>query len=383
MNASTKDAQKVLVVGAGIVGLSTAWALARRGAQVEVIDQGPIPNTISSSFDEHRINRHAYGKLTGYSRMMPDAYRIWNGLWADIGAVHYQEIGGVYVLRQANDPWYDLTRTAMADMGIGFRDMPADEIARRLPMLEPSGIQKAVWVDGSGLLFPTRILNDMIVHLARIGVRFHACTQVSDVDPEQGRITTNRGVLSGDQVVIAAGAWIDRLVPAFKGHTVASRQAVVFLSAPAQYQTAWAEAPVLVVRDGDYGLYALPAYGSARLKIGDHRFSRIGNPDDSRTATAQDMAPIWDALRQAYRDIGHYDVLEEKACFYTVTEDEAFRAEPLGARAWAVSACSGHGFKLAPLVGTGVALGVLGQAPAAEISAWIAGRGQAPSLPLV
>lgn len=380
MNENCNNVEKVLVVGAGIVGLSTAWALAARGVAVEVVDQGAIPNPISSSFDEHRINRHAYGKLGGYSRMMPTAYRIWDQLWADLGTSHYQELGGVYVLRQADDPWYDLTRTAMAEMGLGFRDLSVEEIARRLPMLERESIHRAVSVEGSGLLFPARILIDMVRHLASLGVRFRAYTRVLDIDPERGQVRTERETLSADQVVIAAGAWIDRLVPAWKGVTVPSRQAVIFLSAPSEFRNAWAEAPVVVVRDGDFGLYALPPRNGTRLKIGDHRFSRVGNPDDGRHATAEDMTPIWEALRKAYRNIDSYDVLETKACFYTVTSDEAFRAEPLGRAAWAVSACSGHGFKLGPLVGTGIAIGVLGRAPAEAVSAWIAGRGEAPEL---
>ena len=35
---------KVLIVGGGIAGLSTAWALARRGMQVELFEQGPLPS---------------------------------------------------------------------------------------------------------------------------------------------------------------------------------------------------------------------------------------------------------------------------------------------------------------------------------------------------
>ncbi|MGN6468769.1 MAG: hypothetical protein ACTHLC_04210 [Rhizobiaceae bacterium] len=39
---------------------------------------------------------------------------------------------------------------------------------------------------------------------------------------------------------------------------------------------------------------------------------------------------------------------ERKACYYTVTEDEHFVIRPAGKKATLLSACSGHGFKLAP-----------------------------------
>jgi glycine/D-amino acid oxidase-like deaminating enzyme len=57
------------------------------------------------------------------------------------------------------------------------------------------------------------------------------------------------------------------------------------------------------------------------------------------------------ACRQAYTDFDAYVPLERKACYYTVTADEHFVIRRIGARATVVSACSGHGFKLAPVSG--------------------------------
>ena len=48
---------KVTVVGAGIMGLSAAWALSRRGHDVTVLDQGPVPNPRGASVDQHRLIR--------------------------------------------------------------------------------------------------------------------------------------------------------------------------------------------------------------------------------------------------------------------------------------------------------------------------------------
>ncbi len=62
---------KALIVGGGIAGLSAAWALARRGVAVELFEQGTLPNPRGSSYDEHRIIRHAYGQMEGYARLMP------------------------------------------------------------------------------------------------------------------------------------------------------------------------------------------------------------------------------------------------------------------------------------------------------------------------
>ena len=52
---------RVIIVGGGIAGLSTAWALQKSGVQVTLLEQGPLPNPLASSVDDHRLIRYPYG----------------------------------------------------------------------------------------------------------------------------------------------------------------------------------------------------------------------------------------------------------------------------------------------------------------------------------
>ena len=367
--------QRALIVGGGIAGLSTAWALNRRGFAVELFEQGPLPNPKASSYDEHRIIRHAYGTKEGYAHLMPAAFRVWETLWQDIGRRHYEPLPAVYFL-ETDTGWYEGTARSLSAMGIGYRDIPIAQVADRFPMVRTDRVHRVVETDGAGMLFPIRILTDLVVLLARRGVRFHAGTRVTEVDPETGRLVAEGRMHAGDVVVVAAGAWADRLVAQLRGVGVPSRQAVLYLAPPQDLAAAWDEAPVMIHRfshDGD-GVYTLPPRQGTRLKIGDHVFSRTGDADGDRVATAQDLARLWPAARAAFRDLDRYAVLEPKACFYTVTEDESFFVKPIGAAGWVISACSGHGFKLGALMGEGVAQAIAGERPAEGVADWAAGR---------
>ena len=236
---------RVLVVGSGIAGLSTAWALARRGFAVEVFEQGQVPNARASSYDEHRITRHAYGTFDGYARLMPDAFRVYEDLWADLGARHFEPMPLV-VLKREDVPWYDASRASMDELDVAHRDVPLGEVAARYPMLETAGLTGAYEAEGAGVLFPIRILTDMVVHLAGRGVRFHAGARVDAVDPEAGTVRVCPATHRGDAVVVAAGAWVDRLVPHLRGVAVPSRQAVAFLAPPPDLAAAWRRAPVFI-----------------------------------------------------------------------------------------------------------------------------------------
>jgi glycine/D-amino acid oxidase-like deaminating enzyme len=49
--------------------------------------------------------------------------------------------------------------------------------------------------------------------------------------------------------------------------------------------------------------------------------------------------------------------------------------EPIGTKGWVLSACSGHGFKLGPMVGDRLARTLLGEFLPAETTRYLAGLG--------
>ena len=361
-----------IVVGAGIAGLSTAWALERRGIKVTVFEQGPIPNPRASSYDEHRITRYAYGAMEGYAALMPDAFAMYERLFHDIGADHFARSPVVYFLREEVG-WYEPSVRSLTRLGSGFRDIPLSEVPARFPMVETEGLTRAVETDAGGMLFPIRILTDLVVTLGNRGVRFHSDARVSTVDPDAGTVVANDREHRADHVVVAAGAWVNKLTPLLADTVVPSRQAVMYLSPPPELAKAWGEVPVLIDLGLSSGTYTLPPRRGTRLKIGDHVFTRAGDADGDRIATAADVARLESAARLSYRGFDRYGVLEKKICFYTVTRDESFAVQPWGGRAWVVSACSGHGFKLGPLVGDSVAAAIAGERSAIETTRLAAG----------
>lgn len=341
---------KVIVVGAGINGLATAWALARRGYQVEVFDKSAIPNLMSSSYDEHRITRPFYGEMHDYAAKMPEAFRLWDALFADIGARHFDPLP-IITLERERANWIDASLADVDAMGTGWREIPLDDVARNYPMIRTDGLTRVVAFDGGGMLFPIRILTDLVVHLGERGVRFHQGSEITSVDPEAGSVIAGGKVHSADHIVIAAGAWVTRLLPELAERLTPSRQAVMFLTPPPAFAALWRTASPFMDFGAASGCYALPPRPGTRLKIGDHVFTRRGDPDASRTASEADVERLISAGRLAFNDFDAYIPLERKACYYTVTDDESFVITRLGARGTVVSACSGHGFKLAPFSG--------------------------------
>lgn len=368
---------KIAVIGAGIMGLSAAWALAQRGARVSVFEQYAIPNPLGSSVDQHRLIRYPYGGAIGYTRMVDAAFASWDRLWVDLGETLYAETGTIGIDGPGAD-WAETSAATLRAAGIAFETLDGDTLAQRFPHLRPENIARAIFEPRGGALFAGRIVERLAHHLGTHGVELHGKTKIADVDPERARIRLADSAVQGfDRVIVAAGPWLTRLVPGLAARVTPSRQIVVYVEPPPAQQRAWSAAPMMIERQRDYVYYAVPPRAGLGLKFGDHRFSLHGDPDHDREARRAEAEELLAHCRGRFCDGDQYRIVEAKTCFYDVEPEERFILEPLGAAGYVMSGFSGHGFKFGALMGELAAAAALGEKPAEAVRRYAAGESAA------
>jgi sarcosine oxidase subunit beta len=366
-----------LVLGAGIMGLCTAWGLSRAGWSVTVLEQDAVPNPRGSSVDAHRLIRHAYGAEAGYMAMVDAGFAAWDLLWAELGESHFVPTG-VLALASAPGGWLGASRDTLRAGGHQAEDLDPATLPVRFPMLRAEGVADALATRAGGVLLARPIVAALARHLAARGVVFETGRAVA-VDPARASLALDGGgTRAADLLVLAAGPWAPRLVPGLAGRVVASRQIVVDLLPPERHRAAWAAAPMLLDLSTDGGFYAVPPVAGTALKIGDHRFSCQGDAEDPRTASPAEAEAILALARPRLADAADYTVLGARACYYDVQAEERFVVEPLGARAFVLSGFSGHGFKFGAVIGLAVAAAAGNAALAGSLPAWAAGQALPP-----
>ena len=364
---------KAIVVGGGIMGLSTAWGLARDGHHVELFEQAALPNPLASSMDEHRLIRHPYGDHAGYARMIDPAFAAWDLLWRDLGCRLYASTGTLALTGNGAD-WAERSAKTLAAIGRPMTELTIDELRRRFPLLDARGVERAFWLDTGGVLFAQDIVAATARHLSRQPtVTLHAGTPIRSVDLEHGRVTAADGAVhAADVVVVAAGAWVGRLLPTAK-RLVPSRQIVIYFHLPDDQRAVWARGPMIIEKTRDVGLYFVPPMEGRGFKVGDHEFSRAGDPDGGRDASQDEIRPLIERCRSLFKGFDSWRTDQLKVCFYTVTEDERFVVEKPGAKGWVMSPCSGHGFKFGAVMGLELARTIASNRDPAAHARWAAG----------
>lgn len=205
-----ESSARILIVGAGVVGCSTAYHLARAGiTDVLVVDQGPLFGTGGSS-------SHAPGLVfqTNASQLLTQlaTYTVERFSAAELdGRPCFHQVGGIEVAT-TRQRWDDLRRKRglAASWGVPAELIGPREVADRFPQLDPERIHGGLHVPTDGIAKPVRAAAAMARDAEARGVRFLGDTEVIGFDITGGRVRSVRttgGEIAVDSVLCCAGVW--------------------------------------------------------------------------------------------------------------------------------------------------------------------------------
>ena len=197
-------AKRIIVVGAGIIGASIAWHLAKAGAEVTVLEAGE-PGGVATRNSWAWINA-SWGNPETYFRLRERSMQEWRRIDREVPGLEVSWCGGL--LWDLPPEQLEAFAKEHSSWGYGIRRVNRAEALR----IEPN-IRKppdfALHVAQEGKVEPLSSALALIAGAEALGAKVLRNSHAKWLEEKNGRITgvcINEGVLHADEMVIAAGA---------------------------------------------------------------------------------------------------------------------------------------------------------------------------------
>lgn len=205
------DSADVVVIGGGIMGVSTAYHLAARGCRnVVVLESGEMFGLGSTGLNAGGV-RHQFSTAVNI-----ELSKLSIGMMERFADEMGQEVGlrrcGYLFLLDADD---DLRRfrdnvELQNQHGIPSQVLSTDAIGALVPEVDLTGILGGTWCALDGLVDPHGLLQGYITRARGLGVTLRTRAPATAIDVAGGRVrrvVTPGGAIETSAVVIAAGPW--------------------------------------------------------------------------------------------------------------------------------------------------------------------------------
>ena len=305
----------VVVVGAGVMGLAAAWALARSGREVVVLEQFEIGGNHGSSHASSRIFRFAYDEPE-WVALAQEALPLWRELEKESGRTLLSLTGLLDASRDSAP-----LRAALDARDADYEILTPDETATRFG-IELEG--EVVLELRGGIVYATRVLGAFAA-----GVDVEEGVRVFDLQARHGgvRLETSAGTFDAAVAVVAAGAWATPLLDraGIELETRVTRETVTYFSLDGV-----GALPSVIDWNEHTGRHAYSlATEEGLLKVGLHHSGATVDPDESGEADPEVVNAASEWVRRRYPAADPEPVYAE-ACLYTNIAADQFVLERHG-----------------------------------------------------
>jgi glycine/D-amino acid oxidase-like deaminating enzyme len=361
---------RIIVVGAGINGVTAAIELKNRRHEVVLVDPGPLPHPLAASTDISKAVRAAYGADEDYTAMAERSIKLWRQWNEEFGTKLYHEVGVMFVRRRTMEPGdfeYESLKL-LEKRGHKVTRMDTPQLWNRFPAWNPELYRDGVLEIEAGYAESDRAVGLLIERAKSAGVELREHVQFSQLDQPGNRV---RGIalddgqrIAADFVVMTVGAWTPYLLPFTRKFFRSTGQPVFHLRPSEPELLAQEHFPVFGADITTTGYYGFPINRDGVVKIANHGAGREMSPNSpDRVVTSEDEKNLREFLDSTFASLADAPIVYTRLCMYCDTHDGHFWIARDPEREGLVVAAgdNGHGFKFAPALGEIIADAVEGK----------------------
>ena len=361
-----------IVVGGGVVGVSTAYVLAGRGMRVLLLERFAPAHERGSSHGDSRMIRFDYEE-TLYVEMASRAFRAWENLAKRLGRPVFRQTG-ICNLAPADSEVLDTLEAQMRDCELPYERLTGLDLTRRFPQFRLAKTSEAIYQPDSAVLFADEIVRNLWDCVREDGVDALSETEVASIDlgidNVEVKMTDGRS-WSGAHLVLAAGGWTGRWLEALgiDAPLVVTRELLAYFPQLGTVRHEAGVMPNVIDYHTPDPFYCVPQVRVPGVKAGCHRTGRTVEADDPEEVDGANLAAVQDFIGRRCPHLSR-DPVAVHHCLYTNSADFHFILDrhPEYDHVVLAAGFSGHGFKFGPVLGEVLAALLFNEPPPFDMS---------------
>lgn len=328
---------EVLIIGAGIVGLSTAVAAAYQcPGKVVCLDHQGVANTQGASGDGLRLFRLSYFEQAGYVPLLREAIEGWKSLGDDL----YVPAGGLYC-GLADGPLVSGSLESALHHEIDYELLEAREVRKRFPQFDIPDNYVGFLEREGGYVHSAKATRAMAEKAQRLGVNIFPDRALS-IKPvgDSWLVTGESASYLVEHLVVAAGNETGKLVPTMSRYLNRETHLLTWFNSPEL-----TDLPGFGIMDEEQEmLYGFPAVDDVPgVKVGGHyRFA-----DSSLELQEEALVRLTGRFLPGLSR----EIVRRKTCDYDMSPDGHFMIGELEHNLTVACGFSGHGYKFGSVIG--------------------------------
>lgn len=200
----------VVIIGAGVIGCSTAYHLARAGvSDVVIVERGQVGSGSSSKSAAMLALQFCTDEIT--LQMARYSYERFMSFPEEIGvSIDFHPTGWIYVATEESAAQLRKQVSLLKEMGVDSDLLAPEDLQEIYPELNVSDIVLGSWGADDGPIDPHMVMWGYLKRARELGAGLYEDTWVTGIGMEQGRVRsvqTNHGVIDCEVVINAAGPW--------------------------------------------------------------------------------------------------------------------------------------------------------------------------------
>lgn len=348
--------QRIVIVGAGIVGLSTAYTLLTQGMkQVIVLEQEAVDHQRSTSSGLSRLLRFEYGSAPWFTNMVRLSLNRWQSLERISKRTLYTRTG-LLVLGTEEDNFAQPSYRMLQALGLPIERLSEYECTQRFPQFATQNYDILTHNAEAGILHASTCLHTLKEHIEDLGGTIYESCRITHISNNSQRRPVQLHLSCGDRlladrVVLAIGPWVHRLLHDLHLPVRLTRQYLLYFANLPISSFGIDVFPAFIASD----LYGFPIHTTnpGWLKATTHTFGMPADPDEVPVMDERTITSVACRLRQLLPALEQAKLAHVDACMYDVTPDENFILDrvPNDPRIVFATGLTGHGFKFGLLLG--------------------------------